>query len=176
MNDYDAFVLTSLGKREIGKCSREKTLSYSLQQHQECWNKSFYKSIKQNIVFSELEFKILNFFHNGETIDKIWANTETDEICRGCKRSFSKNKIMRHISHSKKCKSAYGPDYENLRMKKSKDKRKLYDMKNKSKISQQKAKFYQEYAEQTKLATRKCSHKQILHDHARNAWGLAQPK
>ena len=68
------------------------------------------------------------------------------ETCKGCNKAFESNAIMKHIGHSKKCKAAYGLEYDALRKKKSKEKNQLYYTKNKGKLSLHKAQHYKKHA------------------------------
>ena len=43
------------------------------------------------------------------------GNPNTKEICKGCSKLFDHNTILKHVSHSKKCKAAYGESYEQLK-------------------------------------------------------------
>ena len=45
--------------------------------------------------------------------------SETKEICKGCKKEFPENVLLRHVGQAKKCKAVYGHEYEALKQEKS---------------------------------------------------------
>ena len=61
-------------------------------------------------------------------------NEETPEICDGCHKPFQPTAILKHVSHSKKCKAAYGNRFEEMKKKKEGAKMKKYYQKNREKI------------------------------------------
>ena len=61
-------------------------------------------------------------------------NEETPEICDGCHKPFQPTAILKHVSHSKKCKAAYGNRFEEMKKKKESAKMKKYYQKNREKI------------------------------------------
>ena len=45
--------------------------------------------------------------------------SDSNETCKGCKRQFAENSLLRHVGKAKKCKAAYGDDYELLKKEKT---------------------------------------------------------
>ena len=149
MKKHDAFVLTEFGRKRIEMCTRKNPLSYSLQQHHECWNTNFYTSIDNKILYSfNKDLVVLNFMGNIESNRRSNTIDENKgEQCKGCKKLYAPNKIMKHISHSSKCKVSYGSEYDNLRNFKAKEREKLYKDKKKITKVEQNSKYYKEHTE-----------------------------
>ena len=68
-------------------------------------------------------------------------NTLKSEACRGCRKLFLSNIILKHVSHAKKCKAAYGDDYESFKIEKSNTKHARYKRNNPEKVKESKAKY-----------------------------------
>ena len=68
-------------------------------------------------------------------------NTLNSEACRGCRKSFLSNIILRHVARAKKCKEAYGDDYEKFKIEKSIEKRAKYKQRNPEKVKASSAKY-----------------------------------
>ena len=68
-------------------------------------------------------------------------NTLDSEACRGCRKSFLSNIILRHVARAKKCKEAYGDDYESFKAEKSNEKQARYRQRNSEKVKASKAKY-----------------------------------
>ena len=64
-----------------------------------------------------------------------------EEACKGCLKIFPSNIILRHVSQAKKCKSAYGDDYESFKAEKARAKSTRYKQKNKEKVNGTIAKY-----------------------------------
>ena len=58
---YDFFELSSLGKKEIEKCSRQKNC-VTTQQHESCMGREFYQSAMAKILFDDFyTIEVANF-------------------------------------------------------------------------------------------------------------------
>ena len=68
-------------------------------------------------------------------------NTVKSEACRGCRKSFLPNIILKHVARAKKCKEAYGDDYDSFKIEKSKEYRAKYKQENPEKVKASWAKY-----------------------------------
>ena len=72
-------------------------------------------------------------------------NTKKIEACRGCGKPFLSNNILRHLARAKKCKEAYGKDFESFRVQitkaNSRARTTRYKEKNPEKVRTSKAKY-----------------------------------
>ena len=68
-------------------------------------------------------------------------NTLESEACRGCRKFFLSNIILKHVARAKKCKEAYGDDYESFKIEKSNAKHARYRQTNPGKMKASMAKY-----------------------------------
>ena len=45
--------------------------------------------------------------------------TSKQETCKGCRKQFPENVLLKHVGQAKKCKAVYGQEYEALKQEKS---------------------------------------------------------
>ena len=95
---WDAFVLSNEGKSCADQCSRKKNLASV--QHAECGARELYYSVKSRINEVESSCKILDF---------------RQYSCESCSKKFQRSSLLRHISHSKNCRSFYGNRFDQMK-------------------------------------------------------------
>ena len=91
-----------------------------------------------------------------KSIDKnkiILSNDETKEICEGCQKPFQPTAILKHVSHSKKCKAAYGSKFDEMKKEKESAKLKKYYQKNRDKILQSSNNYYKKHSAEDRKTT-----------------------
>ena len=64
-----------------------------------------------------------------------------EEECRGCKRKFPSNSLLRHIGKAKRCKIVYGEEFEELKKAKRSATVKKYNKANEKTIAARQSKY-----------------------------------
>ena len=165
MYHFEPYVLTEEGNVRADECLR--TLGLTNQQHHECFDSRFYKSIKNQLYFNDDQIIVIDGRKSQplEAQPSAFFEVPSEETvksnhCRACKRSFpDTSALLYHVGRAKKCKPDYASEIHDFRsfLKKKRDKvfakkhpqivkdrQKKWESANKKDISKKKAKAYAE--------------------------------
>ena len=151
---FDAYVLTDEGRIGVAECNQLR--GQGNVQHNECYDKSLYKSIKSKLVFTDSPLTVVDA-RGTQSVDlgpssSNFGNIKTEVFlhkqCKSCKRPHADDsQLLRHISHKKQCKEDYGPSFDEFSSHIRKESKKSYDQKNAESIKQKKQSSYNDKKE-----------------------------
>ena len=114
------------------------------------YGEDWHKLLKQN---KKPEISSEGSIDKNKVILKEPSSEETLEICKGCQKEFQPTAVLKHVSHSKKCKAVYGSRFDEMKKEKESAKLKKYYQKNRDKILQSSNNYYKKHSAEDKETT-----------------------
>ena len=138
---WNAMNLNIFGKQRAEFCG--KNFNTPFEPHKWCACDCLYESCKSNIEFwddipyGKKKVLIADFLNEKELGKPRWVlaeeppsdsesdieNPEDEVLCENCDKKLLQSSLLKHISHSEECKSFYGPRFEEMKQKKTRNKK-----------------------------------------------------